>query len=70
MAAFAYGEAQLFLERYRGDQDYVEPDVISGHHHLHFLRERDYSGNVCGPEVELRTISVKEGGVTAAFLFT
>ena len=70
VSAFTYGEPQLFFHGYRGDQDYFELDVISGHHHLDLFGEGDYSGNVCGPEVELGPVSVKERCVTAAFFFT
>src|SRR5699024_4887725 len=46
----------------------VHVDVIAGHAHLSALGQSDDAGHVGGTEVELRTIVVEEGGVTAAFL--
>ena len=42
-------------------------DVIAGHAHLNALGQGDDAGHVGGPEVELGTVVVEEGGVTAAF---
>ncbi len=43
-------------------------DVIAGHAHLSALGQGDDAGHVGGTEVELRTIVVEEGGVTATLV--
>ena len=43
-------------------------DVIAGHAHLSALGQGDDAGHVGGTEVELGTIVVEEGGVTAALV--
>lgn len=48
---------------------YFNSDVITRHYHLHVLRKEDLTGNVCGSEVELRTVFVKEWCVTTTLFF-
>src|SRR5699024_10380253 len=67
-AALTDSEAQALLDGDGGDQLNVHVDVIAGHAHLSALGQSDDAGHVGGTEVELRTIVVEEGGVTAAFL--
>ena len=42
-------------------------NVVAGHAHLNAFGQGDDAGNVGGTEVELRTIVVEEGSMTAAF---
>ena len=43
--------------------------MVAGHNHFNAVGEFDGAGNVRGTEIELRTITVNERGVTAAFIF-
>ena len=67
-AAFTDSEAEAFLAGDGGDQSDLHVDVVAGHDHLNAFGQLDVAGNVGGAEVELRTIAVEEGGVTAAFV--
>ena len=42
--------------------------VIARHDHFHTFGQVDHTGDVGGTEVELRTIVVEEGGVTATLV--
>ena len=50
------------------DEVALDGDVVTRHSHLGALGELDRTGNVGGTEVELRTITIEERGVTAALL--
>ncbi len=50
------------------DQVALDGDVVTRHSHLGALGQGDDAGNVGGTEVELRTITIEERGVTAALL--
>ena len=52
----------------RVDEVALDGDVVTRHSHLGALGELDRTGNVGGTEVELRTITIEERGVTAALL--
>src|SRR5690554_5065682 len=43
--------------------------VVTRHYHFYAFRQFAGSGHVCGPEVELRTVALKERSMTAAFVF-
>ena len=66
-AALADSEAQTLLDGDGGDQLNIHLNVITRHAHLYALGQGDNAGNVSGTEIELRTIVVEEGGMTAAF---
>ena len=66
-AALADSEAQTLLDGDGGDQLNIHLNIIAGHAHLYALGQGDNAGNIGGTEIELRTIVVEEGGVTAAF---
>ena len=66
-AAFTDSEAEALLDGDGGDQLDLHVDVIAGHHHFHAFGQLDIAGHVGGAEIELGTIAVEEGGVTAAF---
>ena len=68
VAAFADSETHAFFHGNRGDQLNVHINVVAGHAHLSAFGQGDDAGNVGGTEVELRTIVVEEGGVTAALV--
>src|SRR5262245_50121750 len=67
-ATLADGEAQRLLHRDGLDQLDAHRGGVAGHDHLGALGQRDHTGDVRGPEVELRTIVVEERGVPAALL--
>src|SRR4029077_15608045 len=61
--ALANREAHAVLDSDRGDQLDAHLDVVPGHAHLLAVRERDGTGHVGGPDVELRTVPGEEGRV-------
>src|SRR6266404_9394086 len=67
VAAFADGEAQTLLQRYRRDQRHFAAYVVAGHHHFHALRELHVAGHVRGAEVKLRPVSREKRRVPPAF---
>ena len=67
-ATLTDSETQALLDSDGGDQLNVHDDVIAGHAHVSALGQGDDAGDVSGTEVELRTVVVEEGSVTAAFL--
>ena len=68
MATLADSEAQALLHGDRVNEVALDGDVVTRHSHLGALGELDRTGNVGGTEVELRTITIEERGVTAALL--
>ena len=68
MATLADSEAQALLHGDRVDEVALDGDVVTRHSHLGALGKLDRTGNVGGTEVELRTITIEERGVTAALL--
>ncbi len=68
VATLADSEAQALLHGDRVDEVALDGDVVTRHSHLGALGELDRTGNVGGTEVELRTITIEERGVTAALL--
>ena len=67
-ATLTDSETQALLNGDGGNQLHAHLDVIAGHAHLSALGQGDDAGHVGGAEVELRTIVVEEGGVTAALV--
>ena len=67
-AALTDSEAEALLNGDGGDQLNAHLHVIAGHAHLDALGQGDHAGNVGGAEIELGTIVVEEGGVTAALV--
>jgi len=63
-AAFAYREAQSVFHGDRRNQRRRQLDVVTRHDHLNTFRQLTASGDVCRTEVELRTVTGKERGVT------
>ena len=68
-ATFTDGELGSLFHGDGVDEVDGEGDVVTRHNHIGAGREFDASGDVGRTEEELRTIAVKEVGVTAAFLF-
>src|SRR3954469_15359950 len=68
LVALANGEARLLLDCDRLHQLDRELGVVTRHHHLSSVLERDGSGDVGGPEVELRAVVAGERLVTSAFV--
>src|SRR5699024_4887873 len=66
---FADREASSVFDGDRSDQFHIHFHVVSGHHHFRAFRQLDDTGHVRGTEVKLGTVTVKEGGVTATFVF-
>ena len=67
-ATLTDSETQTVLDSDGGDQLDLHVDVIAGHAHLGALGQGDDAGHVGGTEVELGTIVIEEGGVTAALV--
>ena len=67
-ATLTDSETQTDFDCDGGDQLNVHVDVVAGHAHLNSFGKGDDAGNVGGTEVELGTVVVKEGGVTAALV--
>ena len=67
-ATLTDSETQALLDGDGGDQLNLHVHVVAGHAHLSALGQGDDAGHVGGTEVELRTIVVEEGGVTAALV--
>src|SRR5262245_8131610 len=61
-AAFADGEAQTLFHGDRHDQFDVHRDIVTRHHHLGALGQRNDASHVRGAEVELRTVIGEERG--------
>src|SRR5215475_12747040 len=61
-------EPQALFHRDRRDQLDLHRDVVTGHHHLHALRQVRHSCHVRRPEVELRTVAAEERRVSPALL--
>src|SRR5712692_6827192 len=67
-AALADGEAHLFFDGNRGDQLDLHGDVVARHHHLGAFGQLDLTGHIRGAHIELRAVSLEEGGVPATLL--
>src|SRR5690606_17318317 len=67
-ATFADREAQAFFHRDRSDQLHRHLHVVTRHHHFDAFRQVTRTGHVGGTEVELRTVTIEERGVTATFI--
>src|SRR5262249_48118323 len=65
--AFAYRKSQPLLHRDRRDQLHSQVRVVSGHHHLHSLRQRRHSSHVRRPKVKLRPIPTEKRRVPSPF---
>ena len=68
-AAFTDGETETFFDSDGGDEGAVHLDVVARHTHFNAFRKGYDAGYVGCPEVELRTVAVKERSVAAAFFF-
>src|SRR5690606_31420906 len=66
--ALADRKAQTLVHRHRVDQRHRHLHVVTRHHHLHALRQVHRAGDVRGPEVELRTVTLEERRVTATLV--
>src|SRR5262245_6134004 len=64
----ADGELEAVLHGDRLDQLDRHAGVVTGHHHLGALGQRDDAGDVRGAEVELRPVVLEERRVPATFL--
>ena len=68
-AAFTDCETQTLVACYGGDQLNLDFNVVAGHYHFNAFGESDFAGHVKCADVELRTVVVVEGSVTATFFF-
>ena len=66
-SAFSDRESQSFFDRNLVDQFDFHRYVISRHAHFCSCRQLQRSCNICRSEVELRSVSVEERCMTAAF---
>src|SRR5574344_2809791 len=69
MTAFANCEAQALLDGNRGNQRNLHGYVIARHYHFRAFRQLYHARYVRGTEIELRTITIEERRMTAAFFF-
>src|SRR5206468_6502445 len=67
-AALADSEAQALLHRDGLDHFHPHLGVVAGHDHLGALGQVHHTRDVRRPEVELRTVVVVEGRVTATLV--
>ena len=65
--ALTDGEAKTGVACYGVDQVNDNLHVVAGHYHLAAFGKGDFTGHVKGADVELGTVVVVEGSVTAAF---
>src|SRR5258706_12248612 len=68
-AALTNREARTLFERHRRHQLAGDRRVVARHHHLDAFGKMQSAGNVGRPDLELRTVDVEEGRVTAGLLF-
>src|SRR6266566_3142805 len=68
-AAFSDCEAETFVHCDRSYELDRHLDVVSWHHHLHTFRQLHTSSHVGRSEIKLRTVTLEERRVSAAFLF-
>jgi len=68
-ATFTDSKLQALINGHRIDQINGNVGVIPRHNHLDSRSKLYFTGNVQGPEVELRTIMIMEGSMTAALFF-
>src|SRR5581483_10997741 len=68
-ATFANGERYAWFRCHRLDQFHCHHDVVARHHHLHTFRQFDRAGHIRGTDVELGTITVKEGSMATTLFF-
>ena len=66
-AAFTNRESQSLFDRDRGDQADRHHDVVARHAHFSAFRKLQIAGYVCCSEIELRSVTIEERGVSAAF---
>ena len=67
--ALTDSEAKTCVASYGVDELNIDLNVVAGHYHLYTLGESNLTGYVKSTDVELGTILIVEGSVTAAFLF-
>ena len=66
-AAFTNRESQSLFDCDRGDQADRHHDVVARHAHLCAFRKLQIAGYVCCSEIELRSVSIEERSMSAAF---
>ncbi len=66
-SAFTNRESQSLFDRDRGDQADRHHDVVARHAHFSAFRKLQIAGYVCCSEIELRSVSIEERGVSSAF---
>src|SRR5690606_33546855 len=66
-ATLADSKTQAVFHRDRVDQGHHHLDVVTRHHHLNTFRQLDRTSHVRGPEIELRTVTLEERGMTTTF---
>ncbi len=62
------GKMHALFHRHRLDQLHRHLDVVSGHDHLHSLRQADRSRHIRGAHIELRPVPVEEGRMPPSLL--
>src|SRR5690625_497569 len=68
-ATFANSKVKPFLHSNRSNQFYIQGYIITGHYHFYAIGKRNFTGNVGSTEVKLRTVIIKERGMTTTFVF-
>ena len=66
-AAFTNRESQSLFDRDRSDQVDRHHDVVARHAHLCAFRKLQIAGYVSCSEIELRSVSIEERSMSAAF---
>ena len=66
MAAFSYGEPELFFHGDGHYKFYFQGNVVTRHDHLYVFGKSYYSGDVSGPKIKLRSIAFEEGSVSSS----
>src|SRR5262249_50089574 len=68
-AAFANSEAGALFKSDRAHQLACDRGVVPGHDHFDALRQMQRARDVSGPDIELRTVAVKERRVASPLFF-
>ncbi len=68
-SAFANSKAQTLFHGNRGKQLHFESNCVARHYHFFVGRKFNFAGDVSRAEVELRLVTLEEGGVAATFFF-
>jgi hypothetical protein len=66
-SAFTDSKSESLLDGDGGDQVDFHDDVVARHTHFNAIRKLQVAGYVGGSEIELRSVTVEERGMSSAF---